>query len=232
MQLIDSATDVADSVNHRGLPPNDQGSTESELVQNPVPGAGQTESLDSAEDTTFASNDTSPLTDSAAVVSSLIHHGSVSRTDESATRLAVHQTDDLLELERVHDCPVDEGEVTNPQSDSVCTAEQELLSFDQADSLELPNDCLDFVDNMLSTFELPGSPSDRLESSERCMLDLEDDLLSLSEQLTTDELQSQTGERTDTINEQCNGSGNTDKPVSASRLRFKALASFRVPASS
>jgi len=204
-ELVDSAVDstfpskddnpvpdVADFANHTGIPSlasNDENSAESDPVHDPFMGTGQT--VDSTEDPTFSSKDTSQLIDDIHTpVADLVNNVSVSTNDSTAAGLAVQQTvfsQVTEQLEGVHDCTANESQITNPQVSDVCIAEQELFTSNQPNSAELFSECLGFDDDTISSSEFSKIPSDRLESSERCVLDLDEDVLLLSEELTEDE---------------------------------------------
>jgi len=182
-QLADSAAVVADLANHSGVCSNDESFIESESILNPVTGTSQT---DSAADPTFMSKD--QLADTDTVVADLLNHESVPANDESAECLAVHQTDDFLQLEGTcDDFTVNDGEVVNPKLNDARTSEQELLTSDQPNTAELYTECLGFDEDILSGFELPQSPSNRIENREGCTFDLDEEVLLLSKQLSADE---------------------------------------------
>jgi len=169
----DQLVDVSSSVSHV-----DESCTESESAENPFPGDSPVESVDCVEESSFL-NDKNQLPQSATADSS-----SVSGGGSIPASLEIHQSDDLQgECDR----NVSEDEVTSTQLNSACTAEQEMCAFDRANEVSLLDCLLD--EDSLPSFELCKSPCDRLESSECFSLDLEEEVLVLPGQLTTDEPQ-------------------------------------------
>jgi len=166
--------DVSSSVNQV-----DKSCTESELIENPFAGTSHLESADSVKDLTFLNDNVHQLAEHATTINSF-----VSDAAGIAERLKACQADDL---QGDHDRNMNEDDIRSPRLNSASTVEQELFTFDQPNNVNF-FDCL-VDDDSLPSFELCKSPSDRLESSERCSLNLEGDLLMMPEQLITDELQ-------------------------------------------
>jgi len=189
--VADSAATVADVAYDVSVPCLDDvsSSTESASVQNPLQGTTRTDSINSAEDPIFSSKDATQQTVTATAGTDLANQNSVAAVDESTANSAVRWTDDMSSQEIVCGYTVTEGDVTNPQLTNASTAEQELFTSDQQNSIEVFNEWLGFDDDMFSSSELPKSSSEQLESRGRCMLDLEEELLLLAEQQTPDELQ-------------------------------------------
>ena len=101
--------------------------------------------------------------------------------DDSATGLEIHSMDDELPQAACHSTA---NELTDPP---INTTEQEPFASDQQnDDVDLFGDCVDFIDDMLPSLELPESPTDRLDSGEQCVFDVEEELLQLSDELSAE----------------------------------------------
>jgi len=162
---------VSGSVNHAG-----KSYTESDSAATPCLGTSPDESVDSAKHLAFLNDSTNRLPECATV------NHSVNDAANTPVSLEIYQSDDVQEGE--HDTSVNEGGVRSPQLNSATTAEEELLGFDPPNNADLFDCSVD--DDALPSFECK-SPSDPLESSERYAMDLQRELLVLSEQLTAGE---------------------------------------------